>query len=443
MEARLARAALLAAALVSCLGAGYRTTNFVVEAPTAELAEKIGKMAEVYRHELAIDWLGAALPNWPQPCPIHSQVAPHLGAGGATSFMFDRGEVFGWQMNIQGSEERIIDSVLPHEVTHTIFATHFRRPLPRWADEGACTTVEHPSERGKQERMLIDFLRTGRGIAFSQMFVMTEYPQDILPLYAQGYALARFLIDQKGKPEFLAYLQDGMSSENWTDATERHYGYKNLGVLQNTWLEWVKRGSPLENPAPGALEMIAAKKKGTNVVRAQAADPSPSQLVPVRNTETPLRLADSKATPVARRRDRTDNAPIRNGSVVIDHGEPIAGAPAAAMPANAIPATAPPPPTTAVAMAVTGAPTQAPPAPITNVAWRTADQSAANSSEPSAAPAGRSVYGNGVGLIHHTSEAQSYSAERPQDRVDGAAPPAQSSADSNAQRRVLLEWGRQ
>lgn len=438
MEARLLRAALLAAALVSCLGAGYRTTNFVVEAPSAELAEKIGKMAEVYRHDLAIDWLGAALPNWPQPCPIHAQVAPHLGAGGATSFMFDRGEVFGWQMNIQGSEERIIDSVLPHEVTHTIFASHFRRPLPRWADEGACTTVEHPSERGKQERMLIDFLHTGRGIAFSQMFVMTEYPQDILPLYAQGYALARFLIDRKGKPEFLAYLQDGMSSENWTDATERHYGYKNLGVLQNTWLDWVKRGSPLENPAPGALEMIAAKKKGTNVVRAQAADPSPPKLVPVKNTETPFRLADSRATPVARRRDRTDTAPIRNGSVVIDHGEPMAGAPAAAMPASA-----PPPPPTAIAMAATGAPTQAPPAPITNVAWRTADQSAANSSEPSPAPAGRSVYGSGVGLIHHTSEAQSYSAERPQDRPDAAASPAQSSADSNAQRRVLLEWGRQ
>jgi hypothetical protein len=438
MEARLLRAALLAAALVSSLGAGYRTTNFVVEAPTPEQAEKIGKMAEVYRRELALDWLGAALPNWPQPCPIHAQVAPHLGAGGATSFMFDHGEVFGWQMNIQGTEERIIDSVLPHEVTHTIFATHFRRPLPRWADEGACTTVEHPSERGKQERMLIDFLRTGRGIAFSQMFVMTEYPQDILPLYAQGYALARFLIDQKGKREFLAYLQDGMSSENWTDATERHYGHKNLGVLQNTWLDWVKRGSPLENPAPGALEMIAAKKRGANaVVRAQAADPSPSQLVPVKSSDTPLRLADAKATPVSHRYNRPDNAPIRNGSVVIDHGEPIAGVPASAMPASATAAKS------AVAMANTGAPPQAPPAPIANGAWRGADQSAANTSDSSPAPSGESVYGNGVGLIHHSSEAQSYSAERPQDREDSVPARATPISDANQQRRVLLEWGRQ
>ena len=61
-------------------------------------------------------------------------------------------------MSIQGSRQRILDSVLPHEVTHTIFASHFRQPLPRWADEGACTTVEHASERAKQEKMLIEFL---------------------------------------------------------------------------------------------------------------------------------------------------------------------------------------------------------------------------------------------------------------------------------------------
>ena len=91
------------------------------------------------------------MPNWAQPCPITAQVGRHLGAGGATSFVFEHGEVFGWRMTIQGSLERILDSVLPHEVTHTIFATHFRQPLPRWADEGACTTVEHASEKAKQQ----------------------------------------------------------------------------------------------------------------------------------------------------------------------------------------------------------------------------------------------------------------------------------------------------
>ena len=82
-------------------------------------------------------------PTGRSPVRSRARSADHLGAGGATSFVFEHGEVFGWRMTIQGSLVRILDSVLPHEVTHTIFATHFRQPLPRWADEGACTTVEH------------------------------------------------------------------------------------------------------------------------------------------------------------------------------------------------------------------------------------------------------------------------------------------------------------
>ncbi len=256
MEARLFPAAALLAVAVS-LGAGYRTANFIVEAPTPQLAEEIGKAAEQYRHDLAIEWLGQAMPNWSRPCPIRAEVAPTLGAGGATSFVFDRGEVFGWDMKIQGSRERVLDSVLPHEVTHTIFASHFRQPLPRWADEGACTTVEHSSEKNKQQVMLINFLRTGRGIAFDDMFAMKEYPNDVLPLYSQGYSLARFLIEQKGRHEFLDFVGEGMKTDNWSADLKKHYGYANLKDLQEQWLGWVKQGSPNMAPQRPATQLAS------------------------------------------------------------------------------------------------------------------------------------------------------------------------------------------
>jgi hypothetical protein len=231
--------------------AGYRTTNFTVDAPTPHLAKEIGETAEEWRRELAQEWLGKELPRWSKPCPVKARVSPQLGAGGATSFVFDRGLVFGWDMRIQGSRERILDSVLPHEVMHTVFATHFRRPLPRWADEGACTTVEHRSEIAKQERMLIAFLksRPSKGIPFNDMFAMKEYPQDVLPLYAQGHSLARFLIDQRGKRAFLTFLGDGMTDENWPRAIRQHYGYEHLLALQNSWMGWIRAGRPPIQPA--------------------------------------------------------------------------------------------------------------------------------------------------------------------------------------------------
>ena len=229
----------------STFAAAHRTTNFIVTAPSKSLAREIGIAAESYRKDLAIEWLGHELPRWEQPIPVMTQVAPRLGAGGATSFMFDRGQPFGWRMSIQGSRERILDSVLPHEITHTIFATHFGRPLPRWADEGACTTVEHESEKAKQHHFLMQFLRSNppRSIPFNQMFRMTEYPHDIMPLYAQGHSVARFLLQQGGKRKFVDYVGSGMSDNDWDRATEQFYGYRDLSDLQVKWVAWVAGGS--------------------------------------------------------------------------------------------------------------------------------------------------------------------------------------------------------
>ena len=262
---------------VDAVAAGHRTANFIVDAPSDALARRIGEAAEQYRHDLAVEWLGQPLPRWSRPCPIKAQVAPHLGAGGATSFVFDAGEVFGWTMTIQGSEERILDSVLPHEVTHTIFASHFRRPLPRWADEGACTTVEHPVERARQHRLLIEFLTTGRGIAFHDMFAMREYPADVLPLYSQGYSLARYLIERGGRHKYVAFVGEGLATDDWTGALSRHYGVGGLAQMQHIWLDWVKQGCPAPPAALAAAPARPLASPGTlaNATRGQSPDPQP------------------------------------------------------------------------------------------------------------------------------------------------------------------------
>jgi hypothetical protein len=247
MDARLIRAALMAAILCVAAGASYQTPNFVVETDSAELARQFGQAAETYRHDLAISWLGRPMPRWDQPCKVTVRVGPNLGAGGATTFFFNQGEVYGWQMTIQGSRERVLDSVLPHEITHMVFASHFRQPLPRWADEGGATSVEHVSERDKYHKMLIEFLRGRRGIAFNRMFSMAEYPHDphdVMPLYAQGFSLSEFLIRQGGRRKFVAYLADGLENDQWVAATQRHFGYQGMGQLQNAWVNWVAQGFP-------------------------------------------------------------------------------------------------------------------------------------------------------------------------------------------------------
>lgn len=254
MEAQRYRAIGIALVAATLTGASYRTPNFVVQTADPRHSELFGNAAEYWRRELARQWLGQELPTWYQPCLMTVQVGPHLGAGGATSFVFDRGEVFGWRMNIQGSAERVVDSVLPHEITHMIFASYFRAPLPRWADEGAATSVECASEQAKHRQMLVQFLRTGRGIAFSDMFRMTEYPPDVMPLYAQGYALADFLIQQGGRRRYVDFLSDGMRDQQWSAALAKWYGFKDLAALQNQWVAWVAAGFPRLEAQPSVPE---------------------------------------------------------------------------------------------------------------------------------------------------------------------------------------------
>ena len=140
--------------------------NFIVFASSPAWAAQVAEAAERQRRELAIHWLGGELPPWSERVPIHVESAPQLGAGGETRFsLLDRGGVGNWMMIVQGTQERILDSVLPHEITHTLFATHFAplgKYVPRWADEGACTTVEHESEKRKHRHFLQEFLQIGR-----------------------------------------------------------------------------------------------------------------------------------------------------------------------------------------------------------------------------------------------------------------------------------------
>lgn len=225
--------------------AQLRSENFIVVAANPELARQVLDAAESMRHDLAVHWLGQPLPRWPAPCPITVLAGPKLGAGGSTSFTMGNGHVANWRMNVQGSVERILDSVLPHEITHTILATHFAVlgvPVPRWADEGACTTVEHASERAKHDHFLVEFLSQGRGIPFATMFTLRDYPADIMPLYAQGYSVSAFLIAQGGPRRFVQFLEDGMKSDDWVRATEKHYGYPKIGKLQTAWNQWVSDG---------------------------------------------------------------------------------------------------------------------------------------------------------------------------------------------------------
>jgi hypothetical protein len=225
-------------------GASFRTPNFIVTAPTKELAREIGERAEECRNRQALEWFGVELPTWVDPCPISATVGSDLKLQGWTSYVFLGGRPVSWQMQVQGPRAGLLRSVIPHEVNHAIFATYFGRRLPRWAEEGACVSVEHRRERGDLENLLPRQLDVDKVMGLDQMFTLREYPANVLPLYAQGYSLVSFLLTRGGKHKFVDFLRDGTDNANWAAAAQRHYGHATLLDLQMAWLQWAAPSVP-------------------------------------------------------------------------------------------------------------------------------------------------------------------------------------------------------
>jgi hypothetical protein len=235
---------LLAGAFFS-VGAGWRTQNFVIDAPTQAMAQQAGQYAEQYRKEKAIQWLGREMPAWNEPCPLKISVTMN-GSGGATSFVFDRGAILSQDMHIEGSFERLMNSVLPHEITHTVFAYYYRQPVPRWADEGGSVLSEDDLERSRHDRLVREILNTpGRMIPLRRLFTLTNYPSDVMVLYAEGYSVTNFLVGASNRPAFLQFIAQGMRGD-WDGAVRAHYRFNSIEELEGAWLASLRatRGQP-------------------------------------------------------------------------------------------------------------------------------------------------------------------------------------------------------
>lgn len=224
------------AAAILCASSSNFTCNYADQA----FAQRVVDVAERERGVRALEWLGKKLPEWSKPCPITVKITKSSG-GGATSMAFDRGSVFGWRMRVEGTKDAILNNVLPHEVTHTIMASHFRRPTPRWADEGMATLSEDRSVWDTQYRCLRQTWDT-HPISFDQLMRTKEYSKNmsvVMSFYARSAYVTAYLVRMQGRAEFLKFLDTAHRSSDWTQAIRQHYRYESIAALEQSWRGWV------------------------------------------------------------------------------------------------------------------------------------------------------------------------------------------------------------
>ena len=287
---RLLGIALLATVFAS-MGAQYRTTNFVVNAPNMEIAQQVGQWAEYYRKAKAVEWLGYEMPNWQKPCPLTVTVSTE-GPSGATSFVFNpgpQGGVLDMDMQIKGPLDRLLASVLPHEITHTVFAHYFRRAVPRWADEGGSVLSEDDTERDRHDKIVRGILNRSQQFRLRGLFTLKDYPPSgdkVMCMYAQGFSVSHYLVFISNRQTFLRFIAQGMQ-EGWDKATQTCFGMRSVEEMEEAWLKFLRdtKGQSIsqlaQNKERGQVVATAASGNSSTSVRLTVPSGDPLQPVPV------------------------------------------------------------------------------------------------------------------------------------------------------------------
>jgi len=144
-------------------------------------------------------------------------------------------------MSFHGSR-RLLDSVLPHELTHLIFRDFvgFEGEVPLWLEEGIAQWEER-ADRHRVKRLTTRLLRTGRLMPLRQLTRLDIREESRLreatEFYLQAASLVGYLIEEHGSVRFrklCGQLRDGKSLE---DALRFTYpsSVRSIEQLESAW----------------------------------------------------------------------------------------------------------------------------------------------------------------------------------------------------------------
>jgi hypothetical protein len=229
------------------------TDNYRILHMNERVAQQVAAIAERERDVLWRAWTGKEPPGkWPQSCdiylyPSHREMIvmtggePKAGSTLVQPSKLYHGRILSRRVNLTADDRGLLDSTLPHEVSHLVFGDLFAGKVPLWINEGAATMAEGPRKQRYYERVLLRFLKDGRLFRTADLVQLTRYPDfpDVSLFYAQSSALVAYLLSLADGPTFIEFVGQ-IGKRGHAGALRAVYGFANLQQLHLRWLSFVK-----------------------------------------------------------------------------------------------------------------------------------------------------------------------------------------------------------
>lgn len=245
--------------LTACAqGAGFaHNDNFVVLAPDQSLAAEVLNKANVFRKQIAEEWLGEELPPGIGEALIHVTLSATEDNGLAWP-IDDPGRKL-HKVWLTTSREGAVGSTLYHEIVHLVMATQFPDRLPAWAEEGIASLSDDPQRAQIRERVLGWYSRTGNWPDLAGILQYPAVAHSDKAAYSVAVSVTEYLLSRADKATFLRFAQAG-KREGWDRALEHHYRIASVRDLQGAWQTWASHGpQTLTRPSTTPRQEAATK----------------------------------------------------------------------------------------------------------------------------------------------------------------------------------------
>lgn len=223
--------------------ANFRVCAIAAEADVRELCQR----CERTRGELCEKWLGPAVAGpWSLRChvvlhPTAESYLREVGQGqmtaGSSLIEFEGTTMVTRRVDLRADHPDGFADALAHELTHVVVADRFTElQIPRWADEGMAVLADSPKKQAAHHADLQAARNARKMFRLVELVELEQYPSaaEQATFYGQSASLVRYLVEQRGAREFLAFV-DLATRVGYERALREHYQIDGLAGLERTW----------------------------------------------------------------------------------------------------------------------------------------------------------------------------------------------------------------
>lgn len=157
---------------------------------------------------------------------------------GVTSIQRDGARILAVRIDVRADAERLLDTVIPHEVAHVAVARGFgEQRAPLWISEAMCILCEPREQVETRLRDLGQYRRAGMLMPIEELMGCHHYPdaRRLAAHYAQGASVVALLVNENGSQAFTEFVRDGQR-QGFERALIKHYGF-GFAELEQRWHE--------------------------------------------------------------------------------------------------------------------------------------------------------------------------------------------------------------